>query len=109
MRRSPPKSTLDDIPRPVLPAPNGTKSSAPAVVVQCWCGLVARMVRRTLDRFTRDVWARFDERELELLKYCTEGRQRGTSRPAGMINAPGAARLALFRLGYAQPVQDHRL
>jgi len=40
-------------------------SPAPPVVVQCWCGLVERMDRRTLDRFTRDIWKRFDHRDLE--------------------------------------------
>ena len=82
MRRSPPRITLDDIPRPVLPAPNGIKSSAPAVVVQCWCGLVGRMGRRTLDRFTRDIWARFDERELEPLKHAIIRRRRVLARQA---------------------------
>jgi hypothetical protein len=48
--------TLDDLPRPVLPEPNGNMSPAPAVVVQCLCGLVERMDRKTLDRFTRDLW-----------------------------------------------------
>jgi hypothetical protein len=57
MRRSPPKATMEDLPRPVLPQPNAAfKSSAPAVVVQCWCGLVQWMDRRTLDRFTRETW-----------------------------------------------------
>ena len=85
MRRSPPRITLDDIPRLVLPAPNGIKSSAPAVVVQCWCGVVGRMGRRTLDRFTRDIWARFDERELELeplKKHAIIRRRRVLARQA---------------------------
>ena len=68
MRHVPPKSTVADIPRCVDPSPNAFKSSAPAVVVQCWCGLVERMDRRTLNRFTRDIWARFDAAELEPLK-----------------------------------------
>ena len=76
MRRSPPKSTVEDLPRPVLPAPNAVKSPAPAVVVQCWCGLVERMDRRALNRFTRDIWARFDERELEPLKWAIIRRRR---------------------------------
>ena len=76
MRRSPPRITLDDIPRPVLPAPNGVKSSAPAVVVECWRGLVQRMDRRTLDRFTRDIWKRFDHRDLEPLKWAILRRRR---------------------------------
>ena len=68
MRRSPPKSTIEGAPRPTLPAPNAVKSSAPAVVVACWCGLVERMDRPTLDRFTRDIWRRFNEADLGLLK-----------------------------------------
>ena len=39
-----------------------TKSPAPAVVVECWCGMVERMIRLTLDRFTRDIWKRFNPR-----------------------------------------------
>jgi hypothetical protein len=75
MRRSPPKRTLDDVPRPVLP-PNAFKSSAPAIVVQCWCGLAERMDRRCLDRFTRDIWRRFDDRDLEPLKWAILTRRR---------------------------------
>ena len=70
MRRVPPKSTVDDIPRPIAPAPNAFKSSAPTVIVQCWCGLVRRMDRAALDRFTRDIWSRFDERDLVALKVA---------------------------------------
>jgi len=76
MRRSPPRITLDDIPRPVLPAPNGVKSSAPPAVMQCWCGLVERMDRRSLNRFTKDIWARFDPRDLEPLKWAILRRRR---------------------------------
>jgi hypothetical protein len=82
MRRSPPRITVDDIPRPALPAPNGIKSSAPLVVVQCWCGLVARMDRKTLDRFTRDIWRRFDDRDLEPLKHAIIRRCRVLARQA---------------------------
>jgi hypothetical protein len=81
-RRSPPRITVDDIPRGVLPTPNGVKSSAPAVVVACWCSLVTRMDRRTLDRFTRDIWARFDEVELEPLKWAILRRRRVLARQA---------------------------
>jgi hypothetical protein len=78
MRRSPPKSTIEDVPRPVLPEPNagGEKSPAPPVVVECWCGMVERMNRRTLDRFTRDIWKRFDHRDLEPLKWVIIRRRR---------------------------------
>jgi hypothetical protein len=82
MRRSPPKSTVENLPRPVLPAPNAMKSPAPAVVVLCWCGLVERMDRRALNRFTRDIWARFDERELDPLKYAIIRRRRVLARQA---------------------------
>ena len=83
MRCSPPKSTIDDIPRPVLPEPNAAfKSSAPRVVVQVWCGLVERMDRRTLNRFTKDIWARFDEKDLEPLKWAILRRRRVLARQA---------------------------
>ena len=58
VRRAPPKSTVDDIPRST-DAPNAFKSPAPAVVVQCWIGLVEHMDRAHLDRFTRSTWRRF--------------------------------------------------
>lgn len=74
--RSPPKSTIEDVSRPVLPEPNAVKSPAPAVVVACWCGFVERMDRRALDRFTRDIWRRFDERDLEPLKWAILRRRR---------------------------------
>jgi hypothetical protein len=38
------------------------------VVVECWCGLVSTMQRPALDRFTRDIWRRFDPADLEPLK-----------------------------------------
>jgi hypothetical protein len=44
-----------------------TPSPAPPVVVECWCGMVERMDRLALDRFTRDIWRRFDHRDLEPL------------------------------------------
>lgn len=76
MRRSPPKSTIEDLPRSVLPVPNEVKSPAPAVVVLCWCGLVERMDRSALDRFTRRIWKRFDHRDLEPLKWAIIRRRR---------------------------------
>ena len=81
MRRSPPKSTVDDVPRPTLP-PNGFKSSAPPVVIQVWVDLTERMDRRTLDRFTRDIWARFDAAELEPLRAAILRRRRILARCA---------------------------
>jgi hypothetical protein len=83
MRLSPPKATIEDLPRLVLPEPNAAfKSSAPAVVVQCWCGLVERMDRRTLNRFTKDLWARFDAKDLEPLKWAILRRRRILTRQA---------------------------
>ena len=74
--RSPPRLTVDDIPRPVLPVPNDSKSPAPPVVVACWCGLVERMDRKHLDVFTRDIWRRFDAKDLEPLKWAILRRRR---------------------------------
>ena len=57
-----------------------TPSPAPPVVVECWCGLVERTDRRALDRFTRDIWKRFDHRDLEPLKWAIIRRRRLPSR-----------------------------
>jgi hypothetical protein len=65
----------------VLPAPNAVKSAAPAVVVQCWCGLVERMDRRSLNRFTRDIWHRFNPADLEPLKAAILRRRRHLAQP----------------------------
>ena len=59
-----------------------TPSPAPAVVVECWCGLVERMDRRALDKFTRDIWRRFDARNLEPLKWAILRRRRILARVA---------------------------
>ncbi len=45
-----------------------TTSPAPPIVVECWCGLVSGMDRPSLDRFTCDIWKRFDHTDLEPLK-----------------------------------------
>jgi hypothetical protein len=82
MRRVPPKLTLDDLPRPILPSPNEHKSPAPDVVVQCWIGLVQRMDRPALDRFTRMIWRRFDEHDLEPLRGAILKRRRLLARQA---------------------------
>jgi hypothetical protein len=74
--RSRPRRTADDSPGPALPAPSDNKSSAPTVVVACWCGLVERMDRKHLDTFTRDVWSRFDAKDLEPLKWAILRRRR---------------------------------
>jgi hypothetical protein len=76
MRRSPPKSTIEDLARPVLPEPNERKSLAPAVVVECWCGMVETMDRLTLDQFTRRIWRKFDPADLEPLKWAILRRRR---------------------------------
>ena len=53
-----------------------TPSPASAVAVAAWCGLVERMDRRALDRFTQDIWKRFDHRDLEPLKRAIIRRRR---------------------------------
>ena len=86
-RRSPPKSTIEDIPRPILPEPNADfKSSAPPVVVECWCGLVAHMDREHLDRFTRSTWRRFDERDLSPAEGGDSAAPRGARVRASRIS-----------------------
>jgi len=60
--------------------PNDYRSPAPAVVVQVWCGLAERMDRKSLDRFTRDIWKRFDDRDLEPLKWAILRRRRVLAR-----------------------------
>jgi hypothetical protein len=69
---------------PQYPGPEvvTTKSSAPPVVVQVWCDLVARMDRRTLNRFTKDIWARFDANDLEPLKVAILRRRSDLGRDA---------------------------
>ena len=81
MRRVPPKSTIEDVPRPVLPTPNAYKSPAPDVIVQVWVGMVERMDRRTLNRFTKNVWARFDDRTLAPLRIAILRRRRTLASP----------------------------
>jgi hypothetical protein len=51
-------------------------SPAPPVVVEAWCIGVERMNRFTLDRFRRDIWKRFDYRDLEPLKWAIIRRRR---------------------------------
>jgi hypothetical protein len=50
------------------------------VVVQVWVGMVARMDLRTLNRFTRDIWARFEDRDLAPLKIAILRRRRVLAR-----------------------------
>lgn len=62
---------------PVVPEPNAReKSPAPHIVVECWCGMVGWMDRWALDRFTRDIWKRFDHRDLEPLRWAIIRRRR---------------------------------
>ncbi len=76
MHRSPPKFTVDDIPRPIRPEPNADyKSPAPAVMISVWCDLVAHMDRDHLDRFARSTWRRFDGKDLGPLSEAI-GRRR---------------------------------
>ena len=53
-----------------------TPSPAPPVVVEALCIGVDRMNQRSLDRFTLDVWKRFDHRDLEPLKWAIIRRRR---------------------------------
>ena len=53
-----------------------TPSPAPPVIVAAWCIGVERMNRHSLDRFTRDIWKRFDHRDLEPLKWAIIRRRR---------------------------------
>jgi len=57
---------------PNYPGPEvvASPSPAPPVIVAAWCVGVERMNRRQLDRFTRDIWRRFDQRDLEPLEWA---------------------------------------
>jgi hypothetical protein len=44
--------------------------------VAAWCIGVERMNRQRLDRFARDIWRRFDHRDLEPLKWAIIRRRR---------------------------------
>src|SRR4051812_9227949 len=80
MRRIPPKATLETIARAVLPKPNAAyRSSAPGAVVECWCLMVATMDRRALDRFTRDIWKRFDHGDVGPPRDAILRRRRRTN------------------------------
>lgn len=51
------------------------------MVVEAWCIGVERMSRRALDRYTRDIWKRFDHRDLEPLKWALlRGRRNRSAR-----------------------------
>jgi hypothetical protein len=63
---------------PNYPGPEVVTSPSPAppVVVASWCGLVERMDRTHLDAFTRDIWRRFEHRDLEPLRAAILRRRR---------------------------------
>ena len=67
---------------PAVPIPDEHKSPAPDVVVQCWIDLIQRMDRPALDRFTRMIWRRFDEDDLEPLRGAILKRRRVLARQA---------------------------
>jgi len=52
-----------------------TKSPAPPVVVECWC-LMVEKDRVRLDKFTREMWKKFDARDLEPLEWAIIRRRR---------------------------------
>jgi hypothetical protein len=47
------------------------------VVVAAWCIGVERMNRRTLDRCPREIWKRFDPKDLEEAPDAPKPRRRG--------------------------------
>ena len=61
---------------PNYPGPEVVTSPSPPVIVEAWCIGVERMSRRALNRFTKDIFARFDHRDLEALKLAILRRRR---------------------------------
>jgi hypothetical protein len=57
-------------PEPNYPGPEVVTSPSPPppVVVECWCAMVERTNRVRLDKFTREIWRKFDPKDLEPLK-----------------------------------------
>jgi hypothetical protein len=74
-------------PAPRDPPPNASKSPAPWIVVDVWCGLIDHMDRPALDRFTRDIWRRFDHADLEPLKAAILRRRRVLATQGGDVSA----------------------
>jgi hypothetical protein len=71
-----------------------TPSPAPPVVVECSCGIVERMNRKSLDRVTRDIWKRFDHRTARRSRRRSSGGgacSRGSSGPSRVVRGPAAA------------------
>lgn len=68
---------------PNYPGPEVVTSPSPVppVVVECWCGMVDRMNRRALNRFTKDIFSRFDHADLEPLKWAILRRRRALAAP----------------------------
>lgn len=83
-----PKSTIADLPRETDPAPNAAKSPAPDVFVQVWVGMVERTDRRALNRFTRRIWASFDELNLAPLRIAILRRRRALASPFQPWHSP---------------------
>ena len=46
------------------------------IIVECWCIMVARMDRLTLNRLTRDTFERFDLTDLDSLRPAILRRRR---------------------------------
>ena len=78
---------------PNYPGPEVVTSPSPAppVIVAAWCVGVERMNRRQLDRFTRDIWRRFDQRDLEPLKWAIIRRRRVLAMQFAPVDAPRAS------------------
>jgi hypothetical protein len=57
-------------------------SPAPRIVVAVWCDMVEKMDRVRLDKFTRDIWKRFDHGDLEPLKWAILRRRCVLARQA---------------------------
>ena len=72
MRRRPHRPDIEYPPPNVVTTP----SPAPAVAVQSWCIGVQRMNRPALNRLTKDIFTRFDHRDLEPLKWAILRRRR---------------------------------
>jgi hypothetical protein len=97
---------VDDRPRAIDDAPNAYKSPAPPTIVESWCIGVERMNRPQLDKFTRRIWGKFEERDLGPLRAAILRRRRVLARQAW-----SAHRLDVAMLGRegvrARDVDEH--
>ena len=82
MRHRSPPNRQSRTSRALPKEPNAYKSSAPAVGIAVWVDMVATMDREHLDRFTRSTRRRFDETDLEPLKWAVIRRRRVLARQA---------------------------